>query len=487
VSLADYQPRSSAISHVVGWILLCGIFTSFAIIAAMCGVPEVLPGVPLITLGAIATWRYSWAAINLMRALAYQFGVFPDHRRSLPVGVNASHIYVVVLSYRMGAEVNAAVYGALIRDLKRHGRPATIVACISDQTDIEVLEAFRDLGNVRVIALKQSNKGKRDAMERGLALLARDNPPPGAIVALMDGDTVVPEGTFDRTVPFLVTDLELGALTTDNLPLVAGPPIVREWYRLRMRTRHELMSSVSLSGRVLVLTGRFSLFRAEIGLAPGFITAVGHDSSYHWRLGRIGMLTGDDKSTWFSTLRDGWKMLYVPDVAVCCLEKLPRRGFCESTIALMLRYFGNMTRNNARALALGPRRIGCFTWLALLDQRLSPWTSLWGPVSAVALALFYDARVLPIYLCWVLLSRTVQCAIYGFFRLTFHPLFPFLQFYNQIVGAAVKVVASFNPDKQSWTRQSTGIGGVAHHASSAVLMWLSLLLLAMTAMVISTL
>ncbi len=487
MSLADYQSCSSTISYVVGWILLCGIFTASMIVAAMCGMPEVSPGVPLITLGAIATWRYSWAAINLMRALAYQFGVFPDRRRLLPVGVNASHIYVVVLSYRMGAEINAAVYGALIRDLKRHGRPATIVACISDQTDIEVLEAFCDLGNVRVIALKQSNKGKRDAMERGLALLARDNPPPGAIVALMDGDTLVTEGTFDRTVPFLVADVELGALTTDNVPLVAGPPIVREWYRLRMRTRHELMSSLSLSGRVLVLTGRFSLFRAEIALAPGFIAAVGHDSSYHWRLGRIGMLTGDDKSTWFWILRRGWKMLYVPDVAVCCLEKSPHQGFCDSTIALMLRYFGNMTRNNTRAVQLGPRRIGYFTWLALVDQRLSPWTSLWGPVSAVALALFYDARVLPIYVCWVLLTRTAQCAIYGSFRLSFHPLFTFLQFYNQIVGAAVKVAVSFNPDKQAWTRQSTGNGTAAYHASSAVLMWLSLLLLATTAIVVSTL
>lgn len=485
MSLPEYQPRSSILSYVVGWILLCSMFAAFAIIASLCGVPEVSPNAPLITLGTIAIWRYSWAAINLTRAVACQFGVFPDRRRSLPFGVRASHIYVVVLSYRMGPEINAAVYGTLIRDLKRHGRPATIVACISDNTDIEVLEAFRDLGNVRVIPLMQSNKGKRDAMERALALLARENPPPGAVLALMDGDTVVPQGTFDRTVPFLVADPELGALTTDNVPLVAGTSILREWYRLRMRTRHELMSSLSLSGRVLVLTGRFSLFRADIALAPGFITSVGHDSSYHWRLGRIGMLTGDDKSTWFSTLRQGWKMLYVPDVVVCCLEKSPRQGFCTSTIALMRRYYGNMTRNNYRALALGPRFLGYFTWLALLDQRLSPWTSLWGPTSAVALALFYDARVLPLYICWVLFSRTVQCLIYGFFRLTFHPFFPFLQYYNQIVGTTVKVVASSNPDKQSWTRQSTGNGSLAHHASSAILMWLSLLLLAMTAMVVA--
>ncbi len=485
--MSDYQLHSSATSYVVGWILLFSTLALFSTIVVMCGAPDLTVDPSLITLGAIATWRYSWAAINLTRAVAYQFIVFPRIRRALSRGANAPHIYVVVLSYHMGAETNAAVYGALIRDLKRHGRPATVVACISDPVDFAVLNAFHNLGKIRLIPLQQSNKGKRDAMERGLALLARSNPPRGAVLVLMDGNTVIPEGTFDRTVPFLVADPELGALTTDNIPLVAGSAISREWYRLRMRSRHELMSSLSLSERVPVLTGRLSLFRAEIALSPGFIAAVGHDGAYHWRLGRIGMLTGDDKSTWFWTLRRGWKLMYVPDVVVYCLEKLPRQEFCGSTIALMRRYFGNMARNNSRALRLGPGCVGWFTWLVLLDQRISPWTSLWGPVSALALGLFYDKSVLAIYVCWVLLTRTAQCAIIGLFRLTFHPLFPILQFYNQIVGAALKVAVFFSPDKQSWTRQLTGRSASRHHASSTVLLWLSLLLLATTAVVVSTL
>jgi mannuronan synthase len=485
--MRDYQLRSSTTSYVTGWILLSSTIALFGMIVAMCGLPDLTADPSIITLGAIATWRYSWAAINLMRAVTYQFTVFPRHRRSVPVTANASHIYVVVLSYHMGADTNAAVYGALIRDLKRYGRPATVIACISDVVDSEVLKAFRDLGKVHLVLLQQSNRGKRDAMERGLALLAQNNPPPGAVLALMDGDTVIPAGTFERTVPFLIADPELGALTTDNVPLVAGTAVAREWYRLRMRTRHVLMSSLSLSDRVLVLTGRFSLFRAEIALSPAFIAAVGHDAAYHWRLGRIGMLTGDDKSTWFWALRRGWKLMYVPDVTVYCLEELPQPGFCASTISLMLRYFGNMARNNTRALWLGPRRVGWFAWLALLDQRVSPWTSLWGPASALALALFYNKSVLPIYVCWVLLTRTAQCAIFGLFRLTFHPLFPFLQYYNQIFGAAVKIAVFFNPDKQSWTRQLTGATAARHYSASAVLMWLSLLILAITAVVVAAL
>jgi len=61
----------------------------------------------------------------------------------------------------MGAETNAAVYRALIRDLKRHDRPATVVACISDPVDFAVLNAFHNLGKIRLIPLQQSNKGKR--------------------------------------------------------------------------------------------------------------------------------------------------------------------------------------------------------------------------------------------------------------------------------------------------------------------------------------
>jgi hypothetical protein len=103
------------------------------------------------------------------------------------------------------------------------------------------------------------------------------------------------------------------------------------------------------------------------------------------------------------------------------------------------------------------------------------------------LGLFYDRSVLAIYVCWVLVTRTAQCAIFGLFQLTFHPLFPFLQFYNQIVGASLKVAVFFNPDKQSWTRQLTGGVAVRYHASSPILLWLSLALLATTAVAVAAL
>jgi len=142
-----------------------------------------------------------------------------------------------------------------------------------------------------------------------------------------------------------------------------------------------------LSGRVLVLTGRFSIFRAELALSRGFIAAVGRDACFSPSHGRIRMETGDDKSTWFWALRAGWNMLYVPDVTVCCLEKQPRPTFLNSSVTLMGRWYGNMARNSGRAIALGPRRLKVFVWIALIDQRVSPWTTLVSPIAATILVI----------------------------------------------------------------------------------------------------
>ena len=63
--MSDDPPRSSAISYFVGWILLVSTLALFGTIVMMCGVPDLTADPSMIALGAIATWRYTWAAINL--------------------------------------------------------------------------------------------------------------------------------------------------------------------------------------------------------------------------------------------------------------------------------------------------------------------------------------------------------------------------------------------------------------------------------------
>lgn len=480
-ALNSFRLRSPPESYLAGWVLLTG---AAAVLVLLLDASDRLfeprrAGI-ILGLGAVALWRYAWQITHLSRALLFLLRVYPRWRRAAVDAASATHVYVLVLSYRMGNDLNAAVYAALLRDLADYGRPATVVACVSDLADARQLSASGAApANVRVLPLQQSNRGKRDAMERGLDVLARLHAPPGSVVALIDGDTFVPAGTFRSAIPMLLSSPGVGALTTENIPIVTGGVLEREWFRLRMRARHYLMCSMSLSRRVLVLTGRFSLFRAELALSRGFILTLGDDVLRHWRLGDISMLTGDDKSTWFWALRRGWHMIYLPDVVVYCMERPPRPTFFDSTRSLMRRYYGNMARNNGRALALGPGRIGWFTWLAIFDQRVSPWTTLVGPTLVVWLSFAGTPSALPAYLLWAILVRALQTGILGGLSGLgggFHPLFPFIQYYNQVLGSYIKIDAFFHLDKQSWTRQKTGgaLAGAMNLHSSVVLMVLSL-------------
>jgi len=58
------------------------------------------------------------------------------------------------------------------------------------------------------------------------------------------------------------------------------------------------MQSHALSGRVLTLTGRMSVFRGEHLTKIDFIRLVEADCLDHWLWGRFRFLSGDDKSTW---------------------------------------------------------------------------------------------------------------------------------------------------------------------------------------------
>jgi glycosyltransferase Alg8 len=121
-----------------------------------------------------------------------------------------------------------------------------------------------------------------------------------------------------------------------------------------------------------------------------------------------------------------------------------------------------MLRTNARALALGPRRIGPFTWWSILDQKLGIWTTLAGPISVALATLFVEPWVLPAYVAWVMATRYVFCWVLATMRGRAFPItYPFLLYFGQIVGAAVKSYVLFRLDRQRWTRQSTGPAALA--------------------------
>ena len=418
----------------------------------------------LAVVGAIGVWRYSWALLNFLRAVLFLKWVYPRRKAramaayaALPT---AAHAYFLVTSYMIEPEVTTRVYQSIFRAAVRSVGGATVVASVVDGADGRMIRQIFDANpdasaKVRLIIDQIPGTGKRDALARSLRLIAREAPTRRDIVLFVDGDSCVPIDIVASTAPFFV-NADMGAVTTDERVEIKDSALFRDWFSLRFNQRQVMMSSMGLSDRVLTLTGRMSVVRADLATDAGFINQVQSDYIDHWRLGRVTFLTGDDKSTWFWLLKNGYKMGYLPDVASVSMESQPKPGFVDSAVTLMIRWFGNMLRTNGRALALPPSKIGYFTWWSILDQRIGIWTTLAGPISVLVGAVFIEPLVLPAYISWVMFTRYTYCCILSLVRFERFPIsYPFLLYFGQIAGAAVKSFVLFRLDKQRWTRQSS--------------------------------
>jgi glycosyltransferase Alg8 len=112
-----------------------------------------------------------------------------------------------------------------------------------------------------------------------------------------------------------------------------------------------------------------------------------------------------------------------------------------------------MFRTSGRAIALGPRRMGLFTWWCIVDQRLSIWTTLIGPTVAIVMTLLVRPSFGLVYLLWIMSTRLIASGLLGLIWGRMNPLWPLLLYYNQIVGAALKSSINFRFNQQKWTRQ----------------------------------
>lgn len=415
-----------------------------------------------LAIGVLGLWRYSWAGLHFLRALIYRDLVFPRWRRQaqrLALGQPKPNVYILLTSFRIDAETTRRVYSAAIQEAIAYGAPTTIVASIVEMGDQRLIkrifDQLRPPEQVRLAFVRIVGSGKRDALACGFRAISICRPPPDSVVLVVDGDSILEPGCLAGTLPFFRLFPRAAALTTDEICDVEGKRIFHEWYSLRFAQRQVLMCSVGLSRHVLTLTGRMSAFRAEMVCDPGFIAHVETDYIDHARLGRFKFLTGDDKSSWYWILKNGYEMLYIPDVRVRTIETPPDPSFFRSANMLMFRWFGNMLRTNGRAIALGPRPMGFFTWWCIVDQRLSMWTSLFGPVAVTLVALLKAPIALPIYAIWIACTRFLQAMMLRSIRNDVSWYYPFLLYFNQIYGSLIKVYVLFHLDRQKWTRQKT--------------------------------
>ncbi|MET3900449.1 glycosyltransferase Alg8 [Devosia sp. UYZn731] len=450
---------SGILSHAV-YILVC-LGIALSIPGGVLGAHGAL----VITLGAVGAWRYLWAATNFVRAQIYSRWAYPRWRgeaeQAYAQQESRAHAYFLVTSYKVEQAISMRVYRSVFAAAARSEGGATVVASVVDIADERLIRSifgkFADVSGVKLIIDRIPGTGKRDALATALDTIAGELPSTRDIVLFVDGDTIVPVDIVARSAPFF-TDRRIGALTTDEMSETTGSPLFRDWFSLRFNQRQMMMCSMALGRRVLTLTGRMSVIRADLATDKSFIDQVGSDFIDHWRLGRVNFLTGDDKSTWYWLLRHGFQMAYLPDVQSISMETQPRAGFIDSATTLMIRWFGNMLRTNGRAMALSPRQIGLFTWWSILDQRVSMWTTLAGPIAVVLTALFVDPAILPAYFAWVMATRYVSCWLLASFRGPFPITYPFLLYFGQILGSVIKSYVVFRIDRQKWTRQATSIG-----------------------------
>jgi len=259
------------------------------------------------------------------------------------------------------------------------------------------------------------------------------------------------------TLPLFAVLRKMGGLTTVNYAMAkGGGRWFRDFYNFRFAARSHYMSALSFANCVFTLTGRFSIVRGAIGLTDGFIDAVENDCVEDFIHGKIRLITGDDKSTWFYLKKKGWDMICLPDAYAYAMENAGPTPIW-TTIKKLHRWMGNMLRFNRRGLALGPGRIGgIWVWLTLLDQRICMWTSLVGLTMAIVLSIGYSPFFILAYFSMLFMRRLVFLCLLRIegnkLSLRYLPILICTQWF----GTFVKLWILSDMSKQGWTTDRVG-------------------------------
>ena len=422
-----------------------------------------------IVIGTLGLWRFGWWSTHVVRSWIYSLAHYPALRRradaAWEAGHRPRHVHFMMTTFKERQEITEAVVDSIVNELRDTGLPGTIWLGSGDESDELVIAAFlaehaRDV-DVRLQIARQTKPGKRYAIGAALRLMAKGDLHRDDVAVFMDGDSIIGAGMIKKCTSLFVIDPTLEAMTTDEEVICFGPRWIQVWLTMRFAQRRIAMQSHALSGKVLTLTGRLSLFRLNHVTRPEFYELVEEDYLEHWLWGRFRFLSGDDKSTWYYMLRAGAKMMYVPDAIAYTVEHIEGSGY-ERMVQNLRRWSGNMLRNGARAIALGPRRTGFFIWWCVVDQRIAMWTMLFSPILAISTTILVTPAYLVTYIVWITISRLWQAIFLFAYSREVHLVYPLLLYVNQLTNAAVKVYCLFRLSKQRWTNrgdQKAGFDG----------------------------
>jgi mannuronan synthase len=421
-------------------------------------------------LGVLGLWRFGWWFNHAIRAEIYSQAVWPAMRaradRLWRKGWRPRRLHVQMTTYKEERAITRQVLISMLRQIRRERVPTSIwVGTGSAEDEMNIREIVQTHGAdippdlCELVFVRQNQPGKRMAIGLILRGMSRHGVRPDDLVIFMDGDAVYGDDVISKTLSMFGADPELQALTTDEEVICFGPRWIGRWLEMRFAQRRLAMQSHALSDRVLTLTGRFSVFRARHIIDPQFIRTIEADHLDHWLWGRFRFLSGDDKSTWYHLLQKRAKMIYVPDACVYTIEIIHGSGM-QRMVENFRRWSGNMLRNGARAIALGPRVVPPFIWWCVVDQRIAMWTMMVGPVMAILATIIAPVYIVNVLL-WVTASRIVLSL--WLFRYARKPdlSWPFILYFNQLINAGVKIYMIFHLSKQRWFnrgKQSAGGG-----------------------------
>ncbi|MGD1884924.1 MAG: glycosyltransferase [Paracoccaceae bacterium] len=421
-----------------------------------------------VVLGTLGLWRFGWWFTHALRAQVYAKTRWPGMRRRADKlwneGWRPKRLHIQMTTYYEEPSITKRVIGSILGQIRQEKIPTTLYIGTGSAYDELIIREFletyaQDIPDdlAELVFIRQNQPGKRMAIGLILRAICRSGASPDDLVIFMDGDALYGPDVMRKTLSMFGADPELQALTTDEEVICYGPQWIAKWLDMRFAQRRLAMQSHALSGRVLTLTGRMSVFRGQHILDEKFIRTIEADHLNHWLWGNFRFLSGDDKSTWYHLLGRGAKMTYVPDATVYTIEVIKENGLMRM-VQNFRRWSGNMLRNGARAIALGPGAMPFFIWWCIVDQRLAMWTMMVSPVMAVL-----GSMILPGYfwncIIWVLFSRVVLCLfLFGYSRRA-DMTWPFILYLNQVINASVKIYMIFHLSKQKWSNRGNQSAG----------------------------
>lgn len=415
----------------------------------------------MFSFGLIGLWRYCWWMNHVIRAFCYGHIVFPRRRLKAnqlwASGWRPKRLFFMMTTFQELQATTEMVLQSIVDECKQITVPVKLFIGTGTQLDEAIIENFfvqQEMAiSFEVVFVRQKQPGKRYAIGETLRAMLRYGLEDEDPVVFMDGDTYFEPGCLRLCLPFFQLYPKMQALTTYEKCIVKkGPTWVKKWLDMRFSQRDFTMQSYSLSNKVLTLTGRMSIFRGKHLREPAFITIIENDHLKHWLWGTYRFLSGDDKSTWYYLLKERAQMFYIPDATTVTIEYIHGNALIRMKENLK-RWSGNTLRNGARAIALGPNRVGYFIWWCVIDQRCAIWTMFIGHMIIIILACTKSAAFLLVSFIWIAFSRLCTSLILFIHARRIDMSFPFLVYINQLMSTIIKIYILFRLPQQRWTNR----------------------------------